>query len=199
MCLGGSRLGTDGCAWLRARHAHSRAGTGCLSLPHPLSLLSPASFFGDGFVEMPLADASRTVRLRLQLYTSQQNGLLFLAAGQPDHLLLQLRDGTLQVRTHWAGVCGAPSRMKGQHLEAGAHGARCKRGLPRPLPGDAELKRRVDTGLGLSETQGPAGEALHHYIEWCWGASWRHPDTSTPWSDMVQSTPGVQGVSEKKG
>ncbi|NXC68386.1 CSPG4 protein, partial [Anhinga anhinga] len=56
------------------------------------------SFFGDGFVEMPLADASRAVRLRLQLYTSQGSGLLFLAAGQPDHLLLQLRGGTLQAR-----------------------------------------------------------------------------------------------------
>ncbi|XP_014799773.1 PREDICTED: chondroitin sulfate proteoglycan 4 [Calidris pugnax] len=56
------------------------------------------SFFGDGYVEMPLADASRTVRLHLQLYTSQGNGLLFLAAGQPDHLLLQLRAGTLQAR-----------------------------------------------------------------------------------------------------
>ncbi|XP_035409688.1 chondroitin sulfate proteoglycan 4 isoform X2 [Cygnus atratus] len=57
-----------------------------------------ASFFGDSYVEMPLADASRTVRLRLQLYTSQGSGLLFLAAGQPDHLLLQLRAGTLQAR-----------------------------------------------------------------------------------------------------
>ncbi|XP_048812438.1 chondroitin sulfate proteoglycan 4 isoform X2 [Lagopus muta] len=56
------------------------------------------SFFGDSFVEMPLADASRTVRLRLQLYTGQGSGLLFLAAGQPDHLLLQLRAGTLQAR-----------------------------------------------------------------------------------------------------
>ncbi|NXI98127.1 CSPG4 protein, partial [Psophia crepitans] len=59
---------------------------------------STVSFFGDGFVEMPLADASRAVRLHLQLYTSQGNGLLFLAAGQPDHLLLQLRAGSLQAR-----------------------------------------------------------------------------------------------------
>uniref|UniRef100_U3K878 Chondroitin sulfate proteoglycan 4 n=1 Tax=Ficedula albicollis TaxID=59894 RepID=U3K878_FICAL len=66
----------------------------CLTfLPSP-----PASFFGDSFVEMPLADASRTVRLHLQLLTSQGNGLLFLAAGQPDHLLLQLRAGRLQAR-----------------------------------------------------------------------------------------------------
>ncbi|NXJ84191.1 CSPG4 protein, partial [Trogon melanurus] len=56
------------------------------------------SFFGNGFVEMPLADASHTVWLRLQLYTSQGSGLLFLAAGQPDHLLLQLRAGSLQAR-----------------------------------------------------------------------------------------------------
>ncbi|XP_074956025.1 chondroitin sulfate proteoglycan 4 [Phalacrocorax aristotelis] len=68
--------------------------------PLPLHAGSPvgASFFGDGFVEMPLADASHTVQLHLQLYTSQGNGLLFLAAGQPDHLLLQLRAGTLQAR-----------------------------------------------------------------------------------------------------
>ncbi|NWW95675.1 CSPG4 protein, partial [Rhynochetos jubatus] len=63
-----------------------------------LSLFPPASFFGDSFVEMPLTDASSTVRLRLQLYTSQGSGLLFLAAGQPDHLLLQLRAGSLQAR-----------------------------------------------------------------------------------------------------
>ncbi|NXL45454.1 CSPG4 protein, partial [Podilymbus podiceps] len=56
------------------------------------------SFFGDSYVEMPLADASRTVRLRLRLYTSQGSGLLFLAAGQPDHLLLQLQAGSLQAR-----------------------------------------------------------------------------------------------------
>ncbi|XP_068000356.1 chondroitin sulfate proteoglycan 4 [Melanerpes formicivorus] len=57
-----------------------------------------ASFFGDSYVEMPLVDASRTVRLHLQLYTSQGSGLLFLAAGQPDYLLLQLRAGSLQAR-----------------------------------------------------------------------------------------------------
>ncbi|NXG66430.1 CSPG4 protein, partial [Hemiprocne comata] len=56
------------------------------------------SFFGDSFVELPLADASRALRLQLQLLTSQASGLLFLAAGQPDHLLLQLRAGSLQAR-----------------------------------------------------------------------------------------------------
>ncbi|NXI55414.1 CSPG4 protein, partial [Chloroceryle aenea] len=56
------------------------------------------SFFGDSYVEMPLADASRAVRLHLQLFTSHESGLLFLAAGKPDHLLLQLRGGSLQAR-----------------------------------------------------------------------------------------------------
>ncbi|XP_064524543.1 chondroitin sulfate proteoglycan 4 [Pseudopipra pipra] len=68
------------------------------SQPLRAGLPAGVSFFGDSFVEMPLADASRTVRLHLQLYTSQGTGLLFLAAGQPDHLLLQLQDSSLQAR-----------------------------------------------------------------------------------------------------
>ncbi|XP_074862989.1 chondroitin sulfate proteoglycan 4 isoform X2 [Carettochelys insculpta] len=56
------------------------------------------SFFGDGHVEMPLAEAFSTVQLHLQFSTSQRSGLLFLAAGQTDHLLVELRSGTLQVR-----------------------------------------------------------------------------------------------------
>lgn len=84
---------------LQAHSTHTARAEGafpCLTLSFQLSA---ASFFGDSYVEMPLADASRTVRLRLHLYTSQGSGLLFLAAGQPDHLLLQLRAGTLQVGT----------------------------------------------------------------------------------------------------
>lgn len=84
---------------LKTHSTHTARAEGafpCLTLSFSPSA---ASFFGDSYVEMPLADASRTVRLRLQLYTSQGSGLLFLAAGQPDHLLLQLRAGTLQVGT----------------------------------------------------------------------------------------------------
>ncbi|XP_075753501.1 chondroitin sulfate proteoglycan 4 [Pelodiscus sinensis] len=57
-----------------------------------------ASFFGDSYVEMPLVDAYGTVQLHLQFLTSQQSGLLFLAAGQTDYLLVELRSGILQVR-----------------------------------------------------------------------------------------------------
>ncbi|XP_060116044.1 chondroitin sulfate proteoglycan 4 [Heteronotia binoei] len=59
---------------------------------------SGASFFGDGFVEMPLVKAYPTVQLHVQFYTSQRSGLLFLAAGQTDYLLLELRGGMLQAR-----------------------------------------------------------------------------------------------------
>ncbi|XP_071610833.1 chondroitin sulfate proteoglycan 4 [Heliangelus exortis] len=70
----------------------------CQTLPLAAGPPAGASFFGDGFVELPLADASRTVRLRLRLLTSQASGMLFLAAGQPDHLLLQMQAGGLQAR-----------------------------------------------------------------------------------------------------
>ncbi|XP_067390779.1 chondroitin sulfate proteoglycan 4 [Emydura macquarii macquarii] len=59
---------------------------------------SGASFFGDSYVEVPLVDAYSRVQLHLQFSTSQRNGLLFLAAGQTDFLLVELRSGILQVR-----------------------------------------------------------------------------------------------------
>ncbi|CAM4635028.1 unnamed protein product [Caretta caretta] len=59
---------------------------------------SGASFFGDGYVEMPLVEVYSTVQLHLQFSTSQRSGLLFLAAGQTDYLLVELRSGVLQVR-----------------------------------------------------------------------------------------------------
>lgn len=144
-----------------------------------LSLFSSASFFGDGYVEMPLADASRTVRLHLQLYTSQGSGLLFLAAGQPDHLLLQLRASTLQVSTPPAGWgpwvrASSRARMKGQNLS-------------RPLPGDVKSSRgewteswenlgrnRLQLGKLLTPCLRSIMETPRHrhpmYIAWCNGA-----------------------------
>nr|XP_008117382.1 PREDICTED: chondroitin sulfate proteoglycan 4 [Anolis carolinensis] len=59
---------------------------------------SGASFFGDGYLEMPLASTYNTVQLHIQFYTSQRNGLLFLAAGQTNYLLLELSAGVLQAR-----------------------------------------------------------------------------------------------------
>uniref|UniRef100_A0A8D0HBK5 Chondroitin sulfate proteoglycan 4 n=1 Tax=Sphenodon punctatus TaxID=8508 RepID=A0A8D0HBK5_SPHPU len=66
--------------------------------PQLISLSLSASFFGESYVEMPLANAYSTAQLHLQFYTSQRSGLLFLAAGQNDYLLLELRSGILQAR-----------------------------------------------------------------------------------------------------
>uniref|UniRef100_A0A8D2LRD2 Chondroitin sulfate proteoglycan 4 n=2 Tax=Varanus komodoensis TaxID=61221 RepID=A0A8D2LRD2_VARKO len=49
-------------------------------------------------MEMPSVSTYTSVLLRMQFYTSQQNGLLFLAAGQTDYLLVELRAGILQAR-----------------------------------------------------------------------------------------------------
>nr|XP_028561783.1 chondroitin sulfate proteoglycan 4 isoform X1 [Podarcis muralis] len=68
------------------------------TLPLHANPESGVSFFGDGYVEMPLASSCSTIQLHLQFYTRQQNGLLFLAAGQKDYLLLELRAGILQAR-----------------------------------------------------------------------------------------------------
>ena len=46
---------------------------------------------------MPVTTALSNIDLRLQFSTSQPEALLLLAAGQADHLLLQLHSGYLQV------------------------------------------------------------------------------------------------------
>lgn len=63
-----------------------------------VSLLA-ASFYGDGFVQLKAAESSERNALRARFRTSSTNGLLFLAAGQTDHLLLELHAGRLQVGT----------------------------------------------------------------------------------------------------
>uniref|UniRef100_H3B570 Chondroitin sulfate proteoglycan 4 n=2 Tax=Latimeria chalumnae TaxID=7897 RepID=H3B570_LATCH len=56
-----------------------------------------ASFFGDSYVEVITVKAS-SVELHLQFQTSKGSGLLFLAAGQTDYLLVELQSGGLQVK-----------------------------------------------------------------------------------------------------
>lgn len=64
-----------------------------------LMSLSPASFYGDGFVQLKATESSDHNTLRVRFRTSSTNGLLFLAAGQTDYLLLELHAGRLQVGT----------------------------------------------------------------------------------------------------
>lgn len=66
--------------------------------------LSPASFYGDGFVQLKATESSDHNTLRVRFRTSSTNGLLFLAAGQTDCLLLELHAGRLQVGTSVASA-----------------------------------------------------------------------------------------------
>ncbi|XP_036382723.1 chondroitin sulfate proteoglycan 4 [Megalops cyprinoides] len=56
-----------------------------------------ASFYGDGFVHLKTAVSSNYTSLHIRFRTSSSDGLLFLAAGQTDYLLVELRSGLLQV------------------------------------------------------------------------------------------------------
>lgn len=62
----------------------------------------PASFYGDGFVQLKATESSNHNALRVRFRTSSTNGLLFLAAGQTDYFLLELHAGRLQVGTSMA-------------------------------------------------------------------------------------------------
>ncbi|KAM9735104.1 chondroitin sulfate proteoglycan 4-like [Menidia menidia] len=56
------------------------------------------SFYGNGYIHLETAERSVQTSIHVQFRTSSQSGLLFLAAGQQDFLLLELISGRLQVR-----------------------------------------------------------------------------------------------------
>lgn len=61
-------------------------------------LTAAASFFGDGYIHLRTAEASIQTMLHVRFRTSAQAGLLFLAAGRRDFLLLEMIGGRLQVK-----------------------------------------------------------------------------------------------------
>uniref|UniRef100_A0A673K2E4 Chondroitin sulfate proteoglycan 4-like n=1 Tax=Sinocyclocheilus rhinocerous TaxID=307959 RepID=A0A673K2E4_9TELE len=61
-------------------------------------LLCAASFYGDGFVQLKGTETSSRNTLHIRFRTSSLSGLLFLAAGQNDFLLLEMNAGRLQVK-----------------------------------------------------------------------------------------------------
>ncbi|XP_055080431.1 chondroitin sulfate proteoglycan 4 [Periophthalmus magnuspinnatus] len=63
-----------------------------------IALASGASFYGDGYVQLKAKESSNHNTLRLRFRTSRTSGLLFVAAGQRHHFLLELRAGRLQVK-----------------------------------------------------------------------------------------------------
>ncbi|XP_056370597.1 chondroitin sulfate proteoglycan 4-like [Oenanthe melanoleuca] len=60
-----------------------------------------ASFYGDSFVELSMAEASSQTSLQLQFRTSSPQGLLFLAAGKTDYCLMELLSGYVQLRINF--------------------------------------------------------------------------------------------------
>lgn len=58
-----------------------------------------ASFYGDGYVHLRAVEASVQTLLHVRFRTSTQTGLLFLASGRRDFLLLELISGHMQVKT----------------------------------------------------------------------------------------------------
>ncbi|XP_069480664.1 chondroitin sulfate proteoglycan 4 [Ambystoma mexicanum] len=57
-----------------------------------------ASFFGSSYMEVPLEEAYGEISLHLQFLTGKRAGLLFLAAGHSDYLLVEMQAGAIQVR-----------------------------------------------------------------------------------------------------
>ncbi|XP_045562648.1 chondroitin sulfate proteoglycan 4 [Salmo salar] len=57
-----------------------------------------ASFYGDGYVQLKTVESSNRNSLRVRFRTSSPRGLLFLAAGHTDYLLVELNAGRLQVK-----------------------------------------------------------------------------------------------------
>lgn len=63
-----------------------------------LCVVGAASFYGDSYIHLRTAEASVQTSLHVHFRTSGQAGLLFLAVGSRDFLLLELISGHLQVK-----------------------------------------------------------------------------------------------------
>ncbi|KAM4052299.1 chondroitin sulfate proteoglycan 4-like [Anomaloglossus baeobatrachus] len=59
---------------------------------------SPASFFGESYVELKKVESFSKSSLQLRFRTSKSNGLIFLAAGNHDYCLVELRSGHVQAK-----------------------------------------------------------------------------------------------------
>ncbi|KAG7271799.1 hypothetical protein CRUP_018295 [Coryphaenoides rupestris] len=71
----------------------------CLSCSAPLhGCMEVASFYGDGYIYLRTEEISTRNSLHLRFRTASQSGLLFLASGGGDFLLLEITSGRLQVR-----------------------------------------------------------------------------------------------------
>ncbi|XP_030644982.1 chondroitin sulfate proteoglycan 4 [Chanos chanos] len=63
-----------------------------------LGVVRGASFYGDGYVHLKVEESSNRNSLYVRFRTASQSGVLFLASGHNDYLLLELNSGHLQVK-----------------------------------------------------------------------------------------------------
>ncbi|XP_056157893.1 chondroitin sulfate proteoglycan 4-like [Lampris incognitus] len=87
-----------------------------LTLTESRLSVSPASFYGNSYIHLRTAEASNHTSLHIRFRTSRQSGLLFLAAGGRDFLLLELTSGQLQVRLDFGSGERSLRSEKGVHL-----------------------------------------------------------------------------------
>ncbi|XP_062984143.1 chondroitin sulfate proteoglycan 4-like [Elgaria multicarinata webbii] len=62
-----------------------------------------ASFYGESYVQLNVAESSSTISLKLHFQTSKPDGLLFLAAGKEVYFFVELHSGNIQVRINLGG------------------------------------------------------------------------------------------------
>ncbi|XP_029372421.1 chondroitin sulfate proteoglycan 4-like [Echeneis naucrates] len=74
------------------------------------------SFYGDGYIHLRTVEASVQTLLHVRFRTSSQTGLLFLAAGNRDFLVVELISGRLQVRLDLGSGERSLRSEKGIHL-----------------------------------------------------------------------------------
>ncbi|XP_065355734.1 chondroitin sulfate proteoglycan 4 [Calliphora vicina] len=53
------------------------------------------SFFGDGYISMPLQEAKMSTNIRVKFRTHQENSFLFMAHGRTDYCLMRLETGAI--------------------------------------------------------------------------------------------------------
>ncbi|XP_034152674.1 chondroitin sulfate proteoglycan 4 isoform X2 [Esox lucius] len=75
-----------------------------------------ASFYGDGYVQLKTVELSSRTSLHVRFRTSSHSGLLFLAAGEMDFLLVELHSSRLQVRLDLGSGERTLRSEKGVHL-----------------------------------------------------------------------------------
>ncbi|RUS87460.1 hypothetical protein EGW08_004776 [Elysia chlorotica] len=60
--------------------------------------ITEASFYGESYVHSAFQDAKQSFSVNLEFQTARPDGLLFLAAGNTDYLLVQLNAGIIETR-----------------------------------------------------------------------------------------------------